>query len=56
MAALNSFDGSKVVHHLDLSWNEVWTGTINIRDVKRDGDRIIYVTRPAPFATVVMER
>ena len=46
-----TFDGEKVVHHLDLSWNEVWTGTINIRDVKRDGDRIIYVTRPAPFAS-----
>ena len=44
-----TFDGSKVVHHLDLSWNEVWTGTTNIRDVQRDGDRIIYTTRPAPF-------
>ena len=46
-----TFDGSKVVHHLDLAWNEVWAGTTNIRDVKRDGDRIIYVTRPAPFAS-----
>jgi hypothetical protein len=46
-----TFDGSKVVHHIDLSWNEVWAGTTNIRDVERDGDRIIYVTRPAPFAS-----
>jgi hypothetical protein len=46
-----TFDGSKVVHHLDLSWNEVWAGTTNIRDVERDGDRIIYTTRPAPFAS-----
>jgi hypothetical protein len=46
-----TFDGSKVVHHIDLSWNEVWAGTTNIRDVRRDGDRIIYTTRPAPFAS-----
>jgi hypothetical protein len=46
-----TFDGSKVVHHLSLSWNEVWADTTNIRDVQRDGDRIIYVARPAPFAS-----
>jgi hypothetical protein len=46
-----TFDGTKVVHHIDLSWNEVWAGTTNIRDVQRDGDRIIYTGRPAPFAS-----
>jgi hypothetical protein len=46
-----TFDGSKVVHHIDLAWNEVWAGTTNIRDVQRDGDRIIYTSRPAPFAS-----
>jgi hypothetical protein len=46
-----TFDGSKVVHHLDLSWNEVWAGTTNIRDIQRDGDQVIYTTRPAPFAS-----
>jgi len=46
-----TFDGSKVVHYIDLAWNEVWAGTTNIRDVERDGDRIIYITRPAPFAS-----
>jgi Lipocalin-like domain len=46
-----TFDGSKVVHHLDLSWNEVWAGTTNIRDIQREGDQIIYTTRPAPFAS-----
>jgi len=44
-----SFDGSKVTHHIDLSWNEVWAGTTNVRDVRRDGDRITYTSRPAPF-------
>ena len=46
-----TFDGSKVVHHIDLSWNEVWAGTTVIREVRRDGDQIIYTARPAPFAS-----
>jgi hypothetical protein len=46
-----TFDGSKVVHHLSLAWNELWADTTNIREVQRDGDRIIYVARPAPFAS-----
>jgi hypothetical protein len=44
-----NFDGKTVEHHIDLSWNEVWTGTTVIRDVKVEGDRLIYTTRPAPF-------
>ena len=44
-----TFDGKKVEHHVDLAWNEVWTGTTVIRDVKEEGDRLIYTTRPAPF-------
>jgi len=46
-----SFDGTKVTQHIDLSWNEVWAGTTNIRDVQRNGDRVTYVTHPAPFAS-----
>jgi hypothetical protein len=45
-----TFDGKKVEHHIDLSWNEVWTGTTVIRDVRIEGDRVIYTSRPAPFA------
>ena len=37
------------LHHIDLSWNEVWTGTTVIRDVKIEGDRAIYTSRPAPY-------
>lgn len=44
-----TFDGKKVEHHVDLSWNEVWTGTTVVRDVAAEGDRLIYTTRPAPF-------
>jgi Lipocalin-like domain len=58
------FDGKTIEHHIDLSWNEIWSGTVQIRDVKKDGDRLIYTTRPAPspidgsmgFATVVWEK
>jgi hypothetical protein len=42
------FDGNKVEHHVDISWNEVWTGTTVIRDFKKEGDKLVYTTRPAP--------
>ena len=42
------FDGKTMEHHIDISWNEVWTGTTQFRDVKKDGNRLIYTTRPAP--------
>jgi Lipocalin-like domain len=42
------FDGHAVKHHIDFSWNQAWTGTTQTRDVQKDGDRLIYTTRPAP--------
>jgi hypothetical protein len=42
------FDGKTLEHHVDISWNEMWTGTTQIRDVKRDGERLSLSTRPAP--------
>jgi hypothetical protein len=45
------FDGKTIEHHIDLSWNEVWTETMQVRDIKADGDRLIYTTRPAPSPT-----
>ena len=42
------FDGKTIEHQIDLSWNEVWSGTKQIRDVKKEGDRLIYTTRPSP--------
>jgi hypothetical protein len=47
-AGTYSFDGKTVTHHIDLSWNQVWTGTDQIRDVRLDGDRVILMTRPGP--------
>ena len=45
------YDGKTVEHHIDISWNEVWTGTKQVRSVTRDGDRITLTTPPFPFHT-----
>jgi hypothetical protein len=45
------FDGKKVEHHIDISWNEVWSGTTVIRDVSKENNRLVYTTRPAPFSS-----
>ena len=50
-AGTYKFDGSKVEHHIDISWNEVWTGTTQVRSVKRDGERLVYKTPPFHFHT-----
>ena len=44
------FDGKTIEHQVELSWNEVWSGTKQIRDVKREGDQLIYTTRPSRSA------
>ncbi len=46
-----SISGDTITHTIDASWNEVWTGTKTVRDVKRDGDQLIYTTKPAPAST-----
>jgi hypothetical protein len=63
-AGTYKFDGKTMEHHIDLSWNEIWSNTVQIRDVRKDGDRLIYTTRPAPspvdgsmgVATVIWEK
>jgi len=42
------FDGTRVEHHIDISWNESWTSTTAIREVRKEGDRLVYTTGPAP--------
>jgi hypothetical protein len=34
------FDEKVIEHHIDPSWNEVWSGTTHVRDIKKDGDRL----------------
>jgi hypothetical protein len=47
-AGTYKFDGQRIEHHIDLSWNEVWGGTLQVRFVKKDGERLIYTTEPSP--------
>jgi len=44
------FDGKTMEHHVDISWNEMWTGTIQFRDVRKDGELLSISTHPAPNA------
>ena len=43
-----TFDGTSVTHHIDISANENWTGTDQIRNVKFDGRRLVLTTNPQP--------
>jgi len=46
-----TFDGKVVKHHIDMSWNGVLTGTTQIREVRVEGDRLVYTTGPGPTPT-----
>jgi hypothetical protein len=46
-AGTYTVDAEKVVHHIDMSWNQSWTGTNQIRFLRLEGDRLTYVGAPA---------
>jgi lipocalin-like protein len=37
----------RVIHHLDMSWNEAWTGTEQVRFCSIEGDILTYTSAPA---------
>jgi Lipocalin-like domain len=43
-----TYDGKTVTHHLDIYWNEIWTGTDLVREVKFEGKRLTLITIPGP--------
>ena len=45
------FDGKSVTHHIDVSWNQNWTGTDQVRNVRFDGRKVVLTTVPAPLST-----
>jgi hypothetical protein len=45
-----SFDGKVVTHHVDISWNNNWTGTDQLRNVRLEGNRLYITTNPQPSA------
>ncbi len=44
-AGTYSVEAGKVIHHVDVSWNEVWTGTDQIRLFEVNGDTLTLTTR-----------
>ena len=43
-----TIDGNRVIHRPDVSWNESWTGTEQVREYKFDGGRLELATSPSP--------
>ena len=43
-----SFDGDAATHNVEVSWNEGWTGTAQIRHLAFEGQRLIMRTDPQP--------
>jgi lipocalin-like protein len=47
-AGTYTIDGDEVTHHVDVSWNESWTGTKQTRVFRFDGERLQLATKPSP--------
>jgi hypothetical protein len=47
-AGTYTIDGNEVTHHVDISWNESWTGTEQKRIARFDGNRAYLSTPPSP--------
>jgi hypothetical protein len=43
-----AYDGKTVIHHVDISFNENWSGTDQVREVKLVGNKLILSTQPMP--------
>lgn len=41
--------GDKVIHHVDVAWNEAWIGTDLVRSYKINADRLIITTAPTKY-------
>jgi hypothetical protein len=47
-AGTYTLDEEKVVHHVDASWNQSWTGTDQVRFYGLDGDQLFITAAKAP--------
>jgi hypothetical protein len=43
-----NFDGRTATHHLDISWNQIFTGTDQVRHIALDGRKLVMSTNPQP--------
>ena len=50
-AGTYSMEAGKVIHHVDISWNEVWTGTDQARLFEVNGNTLTLTTRIADPAS-----
>lgn len=41
-----TFDGKTATHQVDISWNETWTGTAQVRNLQLEGNRLTITTDP----------
>ena len=46
-AGTYTIDGSEITHHVDVSWNESWTGTAQKRIARFEGNRVYLSTPPS---------
>ena len=44
-----AFDGQKITHKIDVSWNEVWTGTSQVRNIDHKDENLVITTPPFKF-------
>ncbi len=40
--------GTTITHRVDISWNQIFTGTDQLRNIKLDGRTVILSTNPQP--------
>ena len=50
-AGTYSVEADKVIHHVDISWNETWTGTDQIRLFEVRGNTLALTTRITDLAS-----
>src|SRR5262245_63130843 len=43
----NTNDANEITHHVDVSWNQSWTGTDQKRVARFDGNRVYLSTPPS---------
>ena len=46
-----AIEGDTVIHHVELSWNEAWTGTKQVRRFAVNGDELTIETTPRTAGT-----
>ena len=44
-----TLSGDKVIHHVDVAWNEAWIGSDLVRSYKVSGDRLAITTAPTKY-------